>query len=313
MTNDKDGAALLPCPFCEAELSRQNDKDGYFWMHPGFITDESCFLSGQGVFPRKADLWNRRAALQSHGQAFDAAGVREAFDAGFGAACAAVYVRTGETPPELCDAEFDKAWDIHVSNSLPIPEAPASVEPVAKVPAFATEEMVEAGLKTGSRYGATAMRNIWREMYMAAQSAHPEPDNIGSHFGNGGGLDPVETDETFRFAQGIVALANSLQGRPAFDSEIVSVKLIRAVAMVVNGEAFRRMGLPPSPGFGGGDLREALGRLSKFCDEWAKMRQRDDDIHGLHFGEDRQAVLRASDIRTVVAALSHDQRGGSGE
>lgn len=60
-------------------------------------------------------------------------------------------------------------------------------------------------------------------------------------------------------------------------------------------------------------LREVLGRLSRFCDEWAKMRQRDDDIHGLHFGEERQAVLRASDIRTVVAALSHDQRGGSGE
>lgn len=62
-----------------------------------------------------------------------------------------------------------------------------------------------------------------------------------------------------------------------------------------------------------GTLGTVMCWLSKFCDEWAKMRHTDDDIHGLHFGEERQANLRASDIRTVVAALSHDQRGGSGE
>ena len=52
-------------------------------------------------------------------------------------------------------------------------------------------------------------------------------------------------DETLRFAQQIVGIANSLQSRDALDSEFVSVKLIRAVAGVVNGEAFRLAGFPP--------------------------------------------------------------------
>nr|MBA4770794.1 restriction alleviation protein, Lar family [Sphingobium sp.] len=53
--------------------------------------------------------------------------LREAFDAGFAACCAAVYVRTGQPIPEACDAEFDKAWDIHVANN-PLSEAPSAGE-----------------------------------------------------------------------------------------------------------------------------------------------------------------------------------------
>jgi hypothetical protein len=53
----------------------------------------------------------------------------------------------------------------------------------------------------------------------------------------------------------------------------------------------------------GGALAEAVGRISKFCDEWPKIRHTNDDIYGLHFGESREAVLRLSDLKTVLSPL----------
>ncbi|KKW92979.1 hypothetical protein [Sphingobium chungbukense] len=53
------------CPFCGASMTRCTDRDGEFWMHPGVVTDDDCFMSGQGVFPRQLAAWNRRAALST--------------------------------------------------------------------------------------------------------------------------------------------------------------------------------------------------------------------------------------------------------
>lgn len=73
MTNDKDGAALLPCPFCGAEAPR---------VFPAntFVECQGCGGLGPDGTNEAESIaaWNRRAALKSHGQAFDAAGVREA-------------------------------------------------------------------------------------------------------------------------------------------------------------------------------------------------------------------------------------------
>lgn len=54
--------ALEPrnCPFCTAALSHCEDREGEFWMHPGVVTDDDCFMSGQGIFPRQLSAWNRR-------------------------------------------------------------------------------------------------------------------------------------------------------------------------------------------------------------------------------------------------------------
>lgn len=57
--------ALLPCPFCRAEMQRVSDKEGEFYMHPGVVTDDDCLMSGQGVHPRNYAAWNRRATLAS--------------------------------------------------------------------------------------------------------------------------------------------------------------------------------------------------------------------------------------------------------
>jgi len=51
-------------------------------------------------------------------------------------------------------------------------------------------------------------------------------------------------------------------------------------------------------------LREAVTRLTKFRDEWAKMRNTGDDIQGLHMGDDREAILRSSDIGIILSALT---------
>lgn len=75
--------------------------------------------------------------------------LREAFDAGFAACCAAVYVRTGQPIPEACDAEFDKAWDIHVSNN-PLSEAASAHECTQECPSSPTgRHIVDCTMESG--------------------------------------------------------------------------------------------------------------------------------------------------------------------
>lgn len=78
MTNDKDGAGLLPCPFCGGEAFTVNDHVECTGcpceLGSVYNGDDGVFDSAEDAI----DAWNRRAALKSHGQAFDAAGVREA-------------------------------------------------------------------------------------------------------------------------------------------------------------------------------------------------------------------------------------------
>lgn len=57
--------AVRECPFCGAAMAHCTDKDGEFWMHPGFVTDDDCFMSGQGIFPRQLTAWNARALSPS--------------------------------------------------------------------------------------------------------------------------------------------------------------------------------------------------------------------------------------------------------
>lgn len=59
--NEPDALEPMPCPFCAASFRHVSDKDGEFWMHPGVVTDDDCFMSGQGIFPRQLSAWNRRA------------------------------------------------------------------------------------------------------------------------------------------------------------------------------------------------------------------------------------------------------------
>lgn len=57
---------------------------------------------------------------------------------------------------------------------------------------------------------------------------------------------------------------------------------------------------------------EARKRLEKFLAEWNKRsaNARTDLIYGLHAGDEREAELRASDLRTILSAL--DGQGGEG-
>lgn len=62
--NEPDALEPMPCPFCAASFRHVSDKDGEFWMHSGVVTDDDCFMSGQGIFPRQLSAWNRRAHAQ---------------------------------------------------------------------------------------------------------------------------------------------------------------------------------------------------------------------------------------------------------
>ncbi|ATP19810.1 hypothetical protein [Sphingobium yanoikuyae] len=73
--NEPDALEPMPCPFCAASFRHVSDKDGEFWMHSGVVTDDDCFMSGQGIFTRQLSAWNRRAP--AHPVA-DAGGVTDA-------------------------------------------------------------------------------------------------------------------------------------------------------------------------------------------------------------------------------------------
>lgn len=62
--NEPEALEPMPCPFCAASFRHVSDKDGEFWMHSGVVTDDDCFMSGQGIFPRQLSAWNRRAHAQ---------------------------------------------------------------------------------------------------------------------------------------------------------------------------------------------------------------------------------------------------------
>lgn len=215
MTNDKDGAALL------REAMGEDRK----WLADDIWLSIPAYM-------RKSINKAHFTALQWHGQAIDAAGVREAV----GDAIQAEFTRMAPgylLPNNLCNYLADAAI-----RALPIPEAPASVEPVEY------ETLIAAGFddyaarcalrtdpdgvfchayfysdgqwrfQTGGNDltlpdGTTLRCVLTKPLY-----THPEPDTIGSHFGNGGELDPVRS--------------------------------------------FHVEDCEASPGFGGGDLREAL-------------------------------------------------------
>lgn len=50
-------------------------------------------------------------------------------------------------------------------------------------------------------------------------------------------------------------------------------------------------------------MSDLVERLRKFCYEWGKMRHTGDDIQGIHCGEGREAVLRASDLTEAADTI----------
>lgn len=147
MTNDKDGAALLPCPFCGGDaVMRRDDDPGYPW-YVTFEHEPDCTMYALPTdmfrsFSTEAEAiaaWNRRAALKSHGQAFDAAGVREALVMAQEVRDLLLERTQGSPARSAAHNARVRADSLiqllsSILPALPIPEAPASVEPVAVQP-----------------------------------------------------------------------------------------------------------------------------------------------------------------------------------
>ena len=219
MTNDKDGAALLRDLVMAMERMEPETLD-MFRLEPGV----KLLREWIGKAPV--------AALKSHGQAFDAAGVREA--------CAKVADAYGASD----NSEGNQI--AAAIRDLPIPETPVSVEPVAWM------------YSDGERTNTTRHRRAdfvgagWTETPLYT---HPEPDTIGSNFGNGGGFDPVATANDCPFCG-----VTPTQSAPGLnfqhpDNDCFygpsSIRLDRLAD-------WNRRAVQSPPGFGGGDLREAL-------------------------------------------------------
>lgn len=328
---DKD--ALGACPFCGGRAVMRRDSDPGYPCYVTFDHESECVMYAVPTdlfrsFSNEAEAiaaWNRRTPAQP----FDAAGVREAClhivarcealeDESYNALATdldnheAGFHRGQKSTAKALRREFHD-----LTRALPIPEAPASVEPVVgsglgTIPDGALDAIlgIERDADNDAEFMAVwfqleARGYLWSESnvnkahlgWMLARAAPPSP-------GFGGG-DLREAREVIAYSviEGSAGIRAAEHAKD-FQTGNWSDALRSADAVIAALAA-----LPPVKQSAG----EALCRLSKFCDEWAKMRQTDDYIHGLHFGEERQADLRASDIRTVVAALSHDQRGGVGE
>ena len=290
MTNDKDGAALL----------REAEKAAKAWRvrcstDPGDMSmckpkDDCVFGYTQGYF----------AALQLFVNvldikikpSFDAAGVRED--------CAKV-ARNFEykEPTHYFDDPFSAAGEMIAEEilALPIPGAPASVEPVAGIiipkldpvhaerhPVLAPiiEKRALAAANFSPEFSGQRGQDFDRGLLcafeavngqlqrMTQESTLPEPDTIGSNFGNGGGLDPVEAK--YLICKGGAYYRPNAQGYTRNRAEAGRYTLEEAISHShPNGPDGPRDGITyeldtatPSPGFGGGDLREALSGIREW-------------------------------------------------
>lgn len=206
MTNDKDGAALGGVKTGRftvedslfVEVRALIGSHVYLWQtSPDSGVEAQITLSRDGALAFGRELVARLSAPQP---AFDAAGVREALE----------QIEASGIDGEHSGDRHARCRDIarRALAATPIPEAPASVEPVAETIG-------------------------WNPTHEVEDRVYPhDGDTIGSH----------------------------------------------------------------SPGFGGGDLREALSEL------WSAVR-----------GCDLRMSVPPLTVAKVRKALSHDQRGGSGE
>lgn len=280
MTNDKDCAALLPCPFCGGDaVMRRDDDPGYPW-YVTFEHEPDCTMYALPTdmfrsFSTEAEAiaaWNRRAALQSHGQAFDAAGVREA--------CAKVaeneLVDVYEDSPEI-DTVCNSVVREIVNNIRALP-IPASVEPVAgdvRRLVIAAREAWEELEASGNSTIITIGLDKALESFSSRVPYENEPDTIGSHFGNGGGLDPVVGSGVGVIPDGALDAILGIERDADNDAEFMSVWLQLEARGYLWSESnvnkahlgwMLARAVPPSPGFGGGDLREALRAAIEWID-----------------------------------------------
>jgi hypothetical protein len=255
---------------------RRDDDPGYPW-HVTFEHEPDCTMYALPTdmfrsFSTEAEAtaaWNRRATLKSHGQAFDAAGVREACAKVIDAESKSCKEMEGmELAPESLQwarASEELAMAALKIRALPIPEVPARVEPVADdvrrlVIAAREAWEVMGDCSADASYSANLDKAL--EAFSSRVTYENEP-------GNGGGFDPVDRYPTHE----------------EWDTA------------------------PPSPGFGGGDLREAV---APFLCEIDRLEKEYGFDRPMHQGQCLMLPLSAL-ISLRAAALSHDQRGGPGE
>ncbi|MEG8224021.1 hypothetical protein OSJ57_26045, partial [Sphingomonas sp. HH69] len=190
----------------------------------------------------------------------------------------------------------------------------------------------------------------WNPTHEVEDRVYPhDGDTIGSHYGNGGGLDPVEAK--YLICKGGAYYRPNAQGYTRNRSEAGRYTLEEAISHShPNGSDGPRDGItyeldtaPPSPPPGGGNLREAReviaysvieGSAGIRAAEHAKdfqtgnwsdaLRSADAVIAALAvlpLGKRSVAQVHADDCEAMMrpradctcAAPSHDQRGGSGE
>jgi hypothetical protein len=62
--------------------------------------------------------------------------------------------------------------------------------------------------------------------------------------------------------------------------------------------------VPRGGGSMNGPAPSASERIEKFCDEWPRMRGHDADfIYGIHLGDDSEAAITLTDLRSLLADL----------
>lgn len=149
--------------------------------------------------------------------------------------------------------------------SLPIPEAPASVGPVADdvrrlVIAAREAWEVMGDCSADASYSANLDKAL--EAFSSRVLYENEPDAIGSNFGNGGGFDPVENEAvTILRATFERWLEKGPEAQPRHKGGLRPWST-GDLKWLVEQLSQPLYAAPPSPGFGGGDLREALRRIA---------------------------------------------------
>ena len=216
MTNDKDGAALLPCPFCGSD---------------------------------RVTIWN---------VPFDAAGVREA--------CAKVAdaVAKGLADAENAGSdEAEEAWHSGCAHgakraadqirALPIPEAPTSV-----VDREITTKPVAVGETAAGVTQVPASVEPVEAKYLICKGGAYYRHNAQGYTRNRAKAGRYTLEE---------AISYSHPNGPDGPRDGITYELDTA---------------PPSPGFGGGDLREALEHIYNLPGELNLANYNEDDVRELN-------------------------------
>ena len=170
------------------------------------------------------------------------------------------------------------------------------------------EQAIGAAISNGSLQSVERAYNILRDLIDQAIRALPIPEAPAS-------VEPVEAK--YLICKGGAYYRPDAQGYTRNKAEAGRYTLEQAISYShPNGPYGPRDGItyeldtaPPSPGFGGGDLREADSILRELVEAVNHASWSDN-------GAVEKAMTRAAEYvidHPPLAALSHDQRGGAGE